>query len=575
MNTNNTHLVDSNDDSTGNDIITTIDYSTTLLAPVDQQSVEKSSHLHTPSPDEAQSETVSSLHLLSSKFDNVSEEPDAELIKFFQSCDKDITQDIVSRVNTLVDLIPFPDVEVGEISVRKSMIKKIYFQVLKDMLVGEEKRLRTNNFTTLLSNTNFHKSQIICASEAVLFAFNQSDKVDFVQLLDVFQLEPFELSVVIESFVHHAGWLNSTLKRHFRNVEEKLLDCLVWRSGSVLFSKIENNKDTIPQPHPGSETPLHKKRSRMFSVYSNDNHNDQHNQQPKSTGSIAAVQFFFRKIYRLASQRITDLCTEFNLRGSSQNRTISQDIMRQILNLVWHVLSEKNRLLLDRHVDHIIMCSMYAVCNKVNQMSWVSFREITQNYRTNIENTRTISSAEVGKILLEVTIDSDKIGDLVKFYNNVFIPSLKDFILQSSPKDNTSGIPGEIMQSPSKQIRVSKTAKVFVSPLRSPSARNPQVLLSPNLASSMTPRTRALYSFRDAYTERMNPNSLTSSPFLTASPSAKRALDFSDSTATESPRKFRKLAGAKRSIKFDEGESSSLASASEQNANGSQSVEAN
>jgi hypothetical protein len=75
------------------------------------------------------------------------------------------------------------------------------------MLLGEEKRLKEQNFTILLTNENFHRSHIICSIETVLFAYNMRDLISFSDLLKVFNLQAFELSIIIESFVQHATWV--------------------------------------------------------------------------------------------------------------------------------------------------------------------------------------------------------------------------------------------------------------------------------------------------------------------------------------------------------------------------------
>jgi hypothetical protein len=492
------------------------------------------------------------------KVSNENDFPDAELLRFFKSCNGDLTEAIVNRLNSLVDKISLKKLEnEQEATFRTTLIKKVYYQVLKEMLLDEEKRLQRSNFATLLSNENFHKSHLVCSAETVLFAYNMRDCLEFVDLLDIFELEPFDLSVSIESFVLHATWMNSALRRHFRTIEEKLLDSVAWRNGSILYEKLEQQSGSLtPPPQLGSMTPVAKKRQHVFNVYGSSVSQD--TQQQK--GSVA-LNLFMRKLYRIIWQRIYDLCTEFNRRNTSIDRTISQDVMKHIWYIVSYVINFKQSLMVNRHVDHMIMCAMYAVCNKVNKMSWICFRDIMNVYRVVCENNRNISPVEIGKILSQATLDDNKAGDIVKFYNNVFIPDLKVFILQS-PQENASSMPlpeipvGDSMQSP-QRLRVSKTAKVFVSPLKSPVRHNPSLRVPPTYSSyqgvhssSLTPRTKALYSFKDAYTEKLIAHDIHSA---TTPSSAKRALDFSDSSDnTDSPHKFRRVQNARRSIDFSQ-----------------------
>jgi len=495
--------------------------------------------------------TLHSIQLLSVKVGAQNDGPDAELLHFFKSCDTDQTEAITNRLQKLIDIIA-PALQLNEEkqNIRASMIKKIYYQVLKDMLIGEQNRLQKSNFTALLSNEDFHKSHVVCSVEAVLFAYNMKDTLEFEDILRLIQLEPFGLSVVIESFVNHASWLNSTFRRHFRSIEEKLLDSLVWASDSF-YEKIKQHteKEEVPLPHPGTVTPMAKKKQRVFNVYDQANQQEQ-NQQKNSI----AVQLFFRKVYQLVSQRITDLCKEFNQKGEPVD-VISSDIMKQIWHIVWYVLNSRHSLMRNRHIDHMIMCAMYAVCNKVNKMNWISFKDTIQNYRTICETNRNISPVEAGKIFGQVLLDGTRTGDIVKFYNNIFIPEVKDFILQSSPKAGTNIYLPDMpqatstLQSPQRQ-RVSKSANVFISPMRSPSSkhnplRSPMAHSNANVLT-LTPRTKALYSFREGCTEKLIGHD-------SVDRSVKRALSFTDTESEgslEPSSKFRKLRGPRRQIDF-------------------------
>ncbi len=542
--------------------------------------------------------TLQSIQLLSIKVGSQSDLPDSELIQFFKACDTDQTEIIEKRLQKLIEVIQ-PAMQLNEYqqAIRTGMIKKIYYQVLKDMLIGEQARLQKNNFTALLSNEDFHKSHVVCSVETVLFAYNMKDTLEFENILGLIDLEPFGLSVVIESFVGHATWLNSTFRRHFRSVEETLLDSLVWASPSF-YEKIKQQEQQEKQAadgeqvaageeeqapttlHPGTVTPMAKKRQRVFNVY-------EHQNKAQHQKNSMAIKLFFRKVYQLVSQRIIDLCKEFNQKSESLN-AISPEVMKQIWHVVWYVLNSRHSLMRNRHIDHMIMCAMYAVCNKVNKMNWISFKDTIQNYRTICETNRNISPVEAGKIFGQVLLDQGRTGDIVKFYNLIFIPEVKDFILQCSPKSGTwtslpdMPQPTSTMQSPQRQ-RVSKNANVFISPLRSPrhkqqrgnhsvsggSLDNP--LLSPSIhmggatishIGMMTPRTRALYSFRDACTEKL----IGLEPQPTSS--VKRSLSFagmeeggaesssssSTTTATndsEPPSKFRKTHNSRRAIDFD------------------------
>ncbi|KAL9648698.1 hypothetical protein ABK040_003636 [Willaertia magna] len=465
--------------------------------------------------------TISTIQLLEDTLHIEQTTPNEELLRFLKACNIDQTLNIENRVQSLVEQVPVNHLFMSNAQKRKDYVIKTYYQVLRTMLQAEEKRLGgVANFTTLLTNENFHRSHIVCSIECIMFAYNCRDKCHFITLLDKFYLEPFELAIVIESFVQHATWLNSGLKRHFRSIEEKLLGQLVWRKGSILYSKLDTI--SVPQPpKPGNETP--KRQIEAFGMYSPI---AKRQQQPNVKGSYS-VQFFFRKVYKLVSRRIQELCIEFNLtqqEKTSQNEpmNVSLELMEQVWHIVHYVLNEARFLMVNRHIDHIIMCSMYAICNKVNRMR-LSFRDIIINYKHICENNGTISAVEVGKILWQVCLEKEnEFGDIVKFYNSVYIPAVKNFIL-----DRSSYARPEM---PYVELYSKKVAPNFVlSPRKSMTPRNfmsPTHNQNEQFFNQMTPKTKALYSFGSCCTVKHYDN--TTSPTTEAKRGVKRTLDFGE-----------------------------------------------
>lgn len=84
-------------------------------------------------------------------------------------------------------------------------------------------------------------------------------------------------------------------------------------------------------------------------------------------GSLA---LFFRKLYYLTSLRLHDLCERCRV-----NETVEQNAW----TLFHHVLTENVTLLKNRHVDQMLMCSLYVI-SKVMKFD-LSFHEIMSNYR--------------------------------------------------------------------------------------------------------------------------------------------------------------------------------------------------
>lgn len=91
--------------------------------------------------------------------------------------------------------------------------------------------------------------------------------------------------------------------------------------------------------------------------------------KPKRTGSLA---LFFRKVYHLASVRLRDLCDKLGLNDD--------ELRRKMWTCFEHTLVHQIHLMMDRHLDQIIMCSMYVMA-KVSADPPQSFQNIMRCYR--------------------------------------------------------------------------------------------------------------------------------------------------------------------------------------------------
>lgn len=171
--------------------------------------------------------------------------------------------------------------------------------------------------------------------------------------------------------------------------------------------------------------------------------------RPRRTGSVA---LFFRKFYNLACVRMQDLCNSLE---------ISDTDKKKIWTIFEYSIKERTELMKDRHLDQILMCAIYVIC-KLVKMEKNSFTEIMRCYRlqpqaeshiyrsvlikkiTNDADSTTSSSNERpednGNLVENITpptptnmagtsqnFDGEERGDLIKFYNTVYVPQVKEY----------------------------------------------------------------------------------------------------------------------------------------------------
>ncbi|XP_060567628.1 retinoblastoma-like protein 1 isoform X1 [Ruditapes philippinarum] len=84
-----------------------------------------------------------------------------------------------------------------------------------------------------------------------------------------------------------------------------------------------------------------------------------------------SLGLFFRKVYHLAHVRLRDLCDRLDIDD--------EDLHRKIWTCLEYVIVHHTELLKDRHLDQIIMCSVYVI-SKVTDRSQ-SFQNIMKCYR--------------------------------------------------------------------------------------------------------------------------------------------------------------------------------------------------
>ncbi|BET00052.1 Retinoblastoma-associated protein A domain [Nesidiocoris tenuis] len=158
--------------------------------------------------------------------------------------------------------------------------------------------------------------------------------------------------------------------------------------------------------------------------------------KPKRTGSI---NLFFRKFYYLAVVRMLDMCNQLELSDIELRRKIWTCFESSIVNHVG--------LMWNRHLDQLLMCSIYVVCKIVDRDP--SFKEMMKCYR----NQPQAQSQVYRQVLISPDKSFDEIkaelnkkpadvneerGDIIRFYNEVFIRKVKELTRKFRPSSDQS-----------------------------------------------------------------------------------------------------------------------------------------
>lgn len=171
--------------------------------------------------------------------------------------------------------------------------------------------------------------------------------------------------------------------------------------------------------------------------------------KPRKTGSLA---LFFRKFYNLTNTRMQNLCGALNI--------TEVDLKRKIWTIFEYSIKEKTNLMKDRHLDQILMSAVYVIC-KIGKLDNLKFTEIMRCYRNqpqaeshiyrsvlitkNTEQNQQNAFLENGNSAqgnrtpptpndmagTSHNYGSEVRGDLIKFYNTVYVPQVQQFATKS------------------------------------------------------------------------------------------------------------------------------------------------
>uniref|UniRef100_A0A8C8M3I9 Retinoblastoma-like 2 (p130) n=1 Tax=Oncorhynchus tshawytscha TaxID=74940 RepID=A0A8C8M3I9_ONCTS len=205
---------------------------------------------------------------------------------------------------------------------------------------------------------------------------------------------------------------------------------------------------------------------------------------------------YHQQVYHMASVRLRDLCAKLD---------ISSELRRKIWTCFEYSLVQCTELMMDRHLDQLLMCAVY-VMTKVTKED-KSFQNIMKCYRSQPQASSSVSTvSRPGSIPSTPTlapstssslppsqeqdkeggvVGEEERGDLIHFYNRVYIKQMRHFALRYSPSSPSAGVQSPPL-CPYPSLRTSSPRRVLLS-------HNHSIYISPHktTGSPPTPSTTA------------------------------------------------------------------------------------
>ncbi|XP_058135994.1 retinoblastoma-like protein 2 isoform X1 [Dasypus novemcinctus] len=282
----------------------------------------------------------------------------------------------------------------------------------------------------------------------------------------------------------------------------------------------------------------------------------------------SSLSLFFRKVYHLAGVRLRDLCAKLD---------ISDELRKKIWTCFEFSIIQCPELMMDRHLDQLLMCAIYVMAKVTKEDK--SFQNIMRCYRTQPQarsqvyrsvlikgkrrrnsgssDSRSHQNSPTELIKDRTSRDSSPVmrssstlpvpqpssapptpthltgansdmeeeerGDLIQFYNNIYIKQIKTFAMKYSQANAMDAPP----LSPYPFVRTGSPRRVQLS-------QNHPVYISPHKNETMlSPREKIFYYFSNSPSKRLR--EINSMIRTGETPTKKRGILLED--GSESPAK--------------------------------------
>eukprot|EP00357_Protocruzia_adherens_P001211 CAMPEP_0115005678 /NCGR_PEP_ID=MMETSP0216-20121206/20027_1 /TAXON_ID=223996 /ORGANISM="Protocruzia adherens, Strain Boccale" /LENGTH=932 /DNA_ID=CAMNT_0002372075 /DNA_START=130 /DNA_END=2931 /DNA_ORIENTATION=+ len=370
---------------------------------------------------------------------------------------------------------------------RRILIEKLFYRMLSEVLTKERKRHSVEDLSVLITNESFLRSLVACCIETVMYVHNIIG-LDISATLELCNVSAFNFWKNLITVLQLDTHMPYPLRCHFGELEIKVVTQYAWQRGSDLHQLIDEFMKTsggIPREEDEDEENF-------------------------SELDISEDVSQFERPYEMFFQRVLQNAA-YVLMKLTQSLGIEEETREEIWTIMRFALSEQTHILINRHLDQILLATLYGVCRAKQSHKSITFNTIIVRY-TDFIKMETVSQTAVSnftQVFQRVYLKDDTYGDIIKFYNSVYIQTMKHYIVGCLTKwkkvkiqPNTPKIKALDPQSPLKEclpqnmLASSTLAGGNGTADKSPMSYSRSPYVSP--MTRMTPTTKQLYSFAES-----------------------------------------------------------------------------
>ena len=269
----------------------------------------------------------------------------------------------------------------NRLEVKGETVLRLYLRLLELLLTTEIRRNEEPNLTIILQSDSFHRSVLAASLEITCFTHNIS-KLAFEDVLSTAGISGFEFWKLISSLLTCESAMPSSLQTHFRLIEVRIVQKLGWIPGSPVHQALRyiSKRDCMERE------PLH-----------------------------VTYGLFFKRVLAYCASRLVALAESLMLPTALQEN---------IWTALKHFLSNQTEILLDRHIDQLILCVIFGIC-KANAYI-LKFTTIVEHYGK-------VNEGEKHAVCYQVCIENSE-GSIIDYYNQVIVSIIRDYTMKEVPE---------------------------------------------------------------------------------------------------------------------------------------------
>jgi hypothetical protein len=278
----------------------------------------------------------------------------------------------------------------------------------------------------IVKNETFQRALQACSAEAVCFTY-EIKQLSFQHILKACEVSAFDTWKVMSRWVELELRLPYSLGVHLRGLCRRVITSLAWSEEAVFDALLK----TLDSP---------------------------------------SARVFSRKLLSESALRISELCAD-----------VPESIREEIWSSIKTVLSEHTELLRNRHLDQILLCTIYGASKALQHP--LTFNNLISKYSE-------IYPLNSG-LFRAVFMDSGSSCDVITFYNEVFIGCMQaHLVLLNRPQSAPSVPPRVPALHPPSPLRLSLPQPIVHF------STSPAIKASPS--PFISPRSSAVYAFGES-----------------------------------------------------------------------------